>query len=207
MAAKKKPSPANPRADWRVSRTVSFTPEQDRYFAEALGEGGNVSEFIRQLVDASREGRVNFGPKKSGEPGALDRARAYLRAKEAGMNFEEDVGRVLEHALRRRRGLSVIKNRIHNGDGVFVADFSLEDGAGRVVASVQCKSSPRADRLNLALAEAMIGRQKTEAPVITVVPYLLAESDEVAGKFGLMGFKVVRLTELPAAVIELVKEK
>jgi len=195
------------RAEWRRPRTVSLTPDQERYITETLGENANVSAYMRQLVDAAREGRVNFGPKKEGETSAMDRARAYHKAKEAGMNFEEDVGRVLDTLFKKDKSVRVVKNRIHNGDSVFVADFSIERVDGTVLLSVVCKSSPRADRLNLALAEAMIGTQKTKAPVLSVVPYLLTESDEVTAKFGMLGYKIARLSELETTVAGMLPQK
>lgn len=188
-------APTKTTKSWRIARTISFSPEQDRYLSETT-QDGNVSEYVRQLIDAAREGRVAFGPKTEGESSGVERARAYHRAKEASMAFEEDVFGVVQRGIAGRKSLRVVRNRIHNGDGVFCADVSIEDAEGKVILSIQCKSSPRADRLNLALAEAMIGHQKTGAPVITVTPYLLPGSDEVASRYDMLGYVLVRLSDL-----------
>lgn len=203
-AQPKKPA----RGNWRIPRTVSLNPDQDRYLTELLGANGNVSEYLRNLVDAAREGRLALPHAgSSDETNTLNRARLYHKAKEAGMHFEEDTGAVLDGLLKTGgSGLKVVRNRIHNGDGVFVADFSVEKPDGTVVFSVVCKSSPRPDRLALALAEAMIGVQKTGAPVVTVVPYLMAASDDAAARFTLNGFRLCRLSELAGVVKELTGE-
>lgn len=163
-----------------------------------LGGGGNASAFFQSLLDQAIDGKVKVSshPKDVG----LERAAAYMRAKEAGMNFEEDVGRVIGKWAAGRAGVTVVKGRIHNSGTTFVADFSLEDGKGNVRCSVICKSSPRADRLQLALAEAMIGDQKTGKPVIVVVPYSLDEGSRVAGQFAMLGYPLVELTGLSGAL-------
>lgn len=190
------PKPDAP-ARQRVVRTISIRPDQDRWLAEMLG-GGNASAFFQSLLDQAIEGKV--APSTPGKLVGLDRAAAYMRAKEAGIYFEEDVGRVVAKWAATQAGVHVVKGRIHNTGTSFVADYSLEDKRGNVRASVLCKSSPRADRLQLALAEAMIGDQKTGKPVIVVVPYSLDEGSRMAGQFAMLGYPLVELAGLPGAL-------
>jgi hypothetical protein len=202
-------SPSTPRKPdgGRIARTISFTPDQDQYLIETVGESGNVSEFVRAVVDAARTGRVSISAIQAAENPALERARAYHRAKESGMSFEEDVGRVLDAVFKKDRTVRVVRSRVHNGEGVFVADFSVEDPKGGVLLSLQCKSSPRPDRLNLALAEAMIGSQKTKAPVVTVIPYNLPESREAESQFAQLSYTIVTLEELAEKIGALVAKR
>lgn len=193
MPAKKSPAgtPAAPSNETRLTRTISFPPYQDRWLEETLGERGNVSALMQYLVGLVMDGKVDLkeailGSQK-GET-ALERAAKYQRAKEASMSFEEDVAAVLIKWIRGRK-LRLTRGRVHNGHGTtFVADFSIEKESGEVVCSVNCKSSSRPDRLQLALAEAMIGNGKTGKPVITVVPYFVEESSQVAEQFKLVGY-------------------
>jgi hypothetical protein len=178
-------------------RTISIRPDQDRWLAEMLG-GGNASAFFQSLLDQAIDGKV--APSAPTKDAGLDRAAAYMRAKEAGIYFEEDVGRVIAKWAATQVGVHVVKGRIHNTGSSFVADYSLEDKRGNVRCSVLCKSSPRADRLQLALAEAMIGDQKTGKPVIVVVPYSLDEGSRVAGQFAMLGYPLVELAGLPGAL-------
>jgi hypothetical protein len=188
----------------RIPRTIGLRPEQDQWLTDLLGEGGNLSGFMQALVDAARNGKVDTREiisHSQKERGPLDRAVAYLKAKEASMLFEEDVGAVL--IKHTNRGKRVTRSRIHNGAGsLFIADYSIEDEKGEPFCSVVCKSSSRADRLQLALAEAMIGTQKTGKPVITVVPYFIDDeaSKEVVGQFKMLGHLVTDLKGLPDAV-------
>lgn len=198
---KTKNAPSGP----RVARTIGIRPDQDRWLAETLGEDGNLSGFVQSLLDGCRRGDIPMrqylrGP---GNLSALQRAEAYLKAKEAGMLFEEDVGaEVTRWVGDKRDSVRVSKSRIHNGNGSFIADFSIETADGAVICSVVCKSNTRADRLQIALAEAMIGQSKTGKPVITVVPYLTPESHEGAEQFKLLGFRLVTLVELGSALTD-----
>lgn len=193
----------------RVSRTVSITPDQDRWLTEEfLGERGNFSALVQAVIDALREGALDPKPllKNQKDRSTQARAEAYLKAKEAAMVFEEDVSAAVMKWLGTKRGLRVSRNRIHNGTGTFIADISIEQPGGAVVCSVVCKSNPRPDRLQLALAEAMIGNQKTGRPVISVVPYLTPESADAADKFKLNGYKLVVLADLIPALDRAAKE-
>ncbi len=202
------PKPHGP----RIARTISIRPDQDRWLVELLGDGGNFSGLVQSLLDSCRQGEIpvrrHLGG--AGNYGAAQRAEAYLKAKEAGMLFEEDVGlEIARWVSTRRSAVRVSKGRIHNGSGTtFVADYSVEgaaDGAG-VLASVVCKSSVRPDKLQLALAEAMIGRTKTGKPVITVVPYLTTEVAEVAGQFVQLGYALTPLAGLSDALTKVAIE-
>jgi hypothetical protein len=191
----------------RKARTLSFTPSQDQWLAELLGERGNASSFFQALVSCAMRGEIDARKLLQGQKGsdALERAATYLKAKEASLHFEEDVASVVQKWVAPRRSLRVVKQRIHNDGTPFVADFSIERDDGTVVCSVACKSSPRADRLQLALAEAMIGNQKTSRPVVTVVPYLLESSNEVVDQFKQLGYALAELRNLPAMLDKVAK--
>jgi molybdopterin-binding protein len=191
----------------RVTRSIAFRPDQDLWLTELLGTKGNVSGLFQALTDLAMRGEVDVPAlvKQQKDQSALARATAYLRAKEAAMLFEEDVMRCLENWTRGRKGLKVTKSRIHNGAMLFIADVSIEDAEGNVVASVVCKSSPRADRLQLALAEAIIGQQKTGKIVITAVPYFIEESALALSQFKSMGLCVADLKGLLACVEKVIK--
>lgn len=195
------------KSEWRIPRTISFSPEQDKHITEVVGEDGNASEYVRSLVDAASEGRIIMKPRQPNESLSVERARAYHRAKEAGMAFEDDVGRALDSVFKRDKTIHVVRSRVHNGDGVFVADFSVENNRGVVLVSIQCKSSPRPDRLELALAEAMIGSQKTKAPVITVIPYTLPECRVAEGQFAALKYDLVELSDLADKVQNVVAKR
>lgn len=189
----------------RIGHTVSFPPDQDLWLMELLGEEGNLSGFMQALVDVARSGKINTTEllKNQKNDTALQRAKNYLRAKEAGMLFDEDVKACLEKNVPK--GVKVVKGKIYNGHetgAVFIADFSLEKENGEVLCSVVCKSSPRADRLQLALAEAMIGTQKTGKPVVTVIPYFLQDdmAEEVVRQFKMLDYSLTALPELPDAI-------
>ena len=179
-----------------------------------VGEDGNYSAFFQSLVDAVINGIVS--PEavlaRSGKGDSQERALAYLRAKEAGMLFEEDVAALVELWLSEhpKGGCRLSRNRIFNTGGTtYVADFCFENGkakAGVPVLCLQCKSSPRPDRLELALAESLIGHQKTGgATIVTVVPYLTSEAEAVLPKFAGLGFAVVTLSQLAKHLDEAAK--
>lgn len=187
----------------RIPRTISLRADQDRWLTELLGERGNLSAFMQALIDLAVRGEIDTRKLLKGQKNvdALSRAATYLKAKEAGMLFEEDVGATVTKWLGGKRGYRVGRSRIHNGSGTsFIADFSIEREGGEVVASIVCKSSPRGDRLQLALAEAMIGQQKTQRPVITVVPYFIEEGAASAEQFKLLDYKLTDLKGLPATL-------
>lgn len=187
----------------RIPRTISLRSDQDRWLTELLGERGNLSAFMQALVDLAMRGEIDARRLLKGQrdANALSRAATYLKAKEAGMLFEEDVGAAVTKWLGGRRGLRLGRARIHNGGGTtFIADFSLEREGGEVVASIVCKSSPRGDRLQLALAEAMIGQQKTQRPVVTVVPYFIEEGAATAEQFKVLDYRLTDLKGLAATL-------
>lgn len=188
-----------PEKDIKPRRTVSIPVEQDRFVAELIGADGNFSGLVQSLIAGIQDGRIPRDLVSEGQaPDVAERAKAYLKAKEAGLLFEEDVAGFLIRWMAGRRGVNVSRSRIHNSGGsTFIADFSVERVKGEVVASVVCKSSPRADRLQLALAESLIGAMKTGRPVITVVPYVLEESAPVLAMFNATGHRVCTLAELP----------
>jgi hypothetical protein len=192
----------------RTTRTIALRPDQDRWLDELLGAKGNVSGFYQSLTDACMRGEIGTKnlTQQQRDPGVLARVTAYLKAKEASMLFEEDVLRHLEDWSKTRRGTKVSKARIHNSMGtLFIADVSIEDEKGNVCASVVCKSSPRSDRLQLALAEAMIGQQKTGKPVITVVPYFIEEGQTVVSQFKTLNYAVTDLKGLVDSVEKALK--
>jgi len=188
----------------RVARTISVPAEQDRWLTELLGKDGNLSAFVQTLIGCAQRGEIDPDTLVRGQrkDATQSRAYAYLRAKEAGMLFEEDVAALIKEALARKSNTHVVRGRIHNSGGsTYVADFSIECCGGKgtpqaLACSVQCKSSPRASRLQMALAEAMIGHQKTNKPVITVVPYFTAESEPVLQQFKLLGYPICTLSGL-----------
>lgn len=192
----------------RISRSVSFPPDQDKWLTGLLGERGNLSGFLQALVDVARSGKINTEEllKNQKDTTVMQRAVSYLKAKEAAMLFEEDVEACLLKTITR--GQKIVQGRIWNeSTSIFIADFSVENDRGEVICSVVCKSSPRADRLQLALAEAMIGTQKTGRPVITVVPYFIEEGGprEVSQQFGFLGYPLTELSKLPDAVAKVTK--
>ena len=188
-------------------RAISIRNDQDKWLEDAFGGSGKVSAFFRGLIDLAMDGKV---PKTlaDAEPErtALDRALAYQRAKEAALVFEEDVATVVTK-WARTAGLKVTRTRIHNDSPgmVFVADFSVERANGDVVASVCCKSSSRADRIEMALGEAIIGRLRTGRPVVTVMPYLTNEGLNVLLKRRPPEDITVEITELEEALGKLTK--
>jgi hypothetical protein len=180
---------------WRASRTISVRPDQDAWLDELFPERGKVSEFFRALLDKVILGQVKLEPGDTGDPKtATARARAYMMAKEAAITFEDDVVRILTDALPKKAGFRIDRNAVFNEDGVvYLADAAVRRADGSVVLAAGCKSNPRPDRLELALGEAIIGKQKTGAPVLVVVPYLLDESAEVADKFRAVGAELVTI--------------
>lgn len=186
----------------RIGKTISFRPDQDRWLTETFGEKGNVSAFFQSLLDGVIAGKIDartlLNTQKDRSP--LQRAEAYLKAKEASMLFEEDVATCVNKWLNGHRALRVVRGRIHNEIGTFVADFSIENSSGEVAFSIQCKSNARSDRLQLALAEAMIGAQKTSRPVVTVVPYFVEEGEPVVQQFRFLGYTIVDIKGLVNAL-------
>jgi hypothetical protein len=187
----------------RIGRNISFQPHQDAWLTSLLGEKGNLSAFIQGLVELARNGKVDTRDVMKGLPqmDVVTRAAHYLKAKEAAMLFEEDVFAAVGRALVR--GQKAVRGRIFNESGpTFIADVCVESEKGELFASIICKSSPRADRLQLALAEAMIGQQKTGHPVITVVPYLIVDAavNEVVGQFMTLGYALTTIAGIPEAL-------
>lgn len=172
--------------------------------AGAKKERGGLSGFIQALIDQARIGKIDTTALLQGHkspPGSLERAALYMKAKEASMMFEEDVCNVVSGAIAMRRNLRVVRSRIHKTDrNLFVADVSVETRDGAVQASIQCKSSPRIDRLQLALAEAQIGATVTGKPVITVCPYFIEESARALKGFATLKHPCVELDGLRAAL-------
>lgn len=192
--------PGNPAA--RIVRSISIRPDQDRWLEDAFSGEGNVSAFVRGLVDLAMEGKVPTVKAGSGpERTALERAMAYQRAKEAALIFEDDVAEIVG-SWAKGAGLKVTRARIHNETPgmVFVADLSVVRDDGSVVCSVCCKSSSRPDRVEMALGEAIIGRLRTGRPVITVLPYLTDEGQAVLVKSQPPEDITVVIGELPQAL-------
>lgn len=175
-----------------VRRSLSFDQATDRLLTEVAGQTGNVSELVRHAVHAV------YGVK--GDPGDLsDRAKAYLRAKEAGMAFEAHVGEIVQLSCPElRRG-----ETFNSGGSVFVADFWIP--VERPVAIV-CKSHVSEDRLLLALGECLVGlpRVGDNAQIWVVIPYSTAESDKVMTNYaGIPRVKMLRISELAKALLEI----
>jgi hypothetical protein len=187
----------------RITRTVSLRPDQDQWIDEITG-GGNVSALFQALIDAASSGAFDISKLKSSKGGTIDRAMTYLRAKEAGIMFEEDVAEQLKRWAAGRRNVTISRSKIHNDGIPFVADFSVERG-GEVLCSVCCKSSSRTDRLQLALGEAIIGTQRTGRPVITVVPYFVEASRQSQEQFKALKLSLVELAGFAAALDAAVK--
>ena len=189
----------------RLIRTISVPPDQDRWLVEMIGDGGNLSAFIQTLIEAARSGAIDSRHLvKRGSPGAIsEQAIAYLKATEGVLHFEEDVFAIVKGWVAGKRGLRVRQRRLHDVGGVFLADISVESANGAVVLSVSCKPSPRSDRLQLALGEAVIGSQKTGKPVVTVVPYFLAESRAATEQFKSLGLALCEFRELPTILAKI----
>ena len=187
----------------RITRTISIRPDQDIWVTNITG-GGNVSRFMQAMLDAAMAGAFDLNKLQAGSGGGIDRAMTYLKAKEAGIMFEEDVAQVVQKWCKGRRGLAVTRNKLHSEGIPFVSDFWVEHGKEPLF-SVACKSSSRDDRLQLALGEAIIGVQRTGRPVITVVPYFMESGRETREQFKALKLPLVELTGLTAALDAAVK--
>lgn len=201
------------KSDVRVVRTVSIPAPLDRWINNLLdGDGekkGKFSTLVQRLLSALHEGNIPRSVVEEDGNLTLERAAAYLKAKEASMNFERDVASVIEEWKSSQKKLktkiSVVRNRIHNDGSPFIADFSVQLGE-EILCSVSCKSSPQPDRLQLALGEAIIGRQKTGKPVVTVVPYFLSRTSQAQTVFESMGLPIVGVTDLRETLERVLKD-
>jgi len=184
----------------RINRTISIRPDQDLWISEVT-EGRTVSRFIQALLDAAIAGAFDLEKLKNAEGSGIDRALTYLKAKEAGIMFEEDVAQVLKEWSKGKRAVTITRNKVHREGVPFVSDFWVEV-AGKVICSVACKSSSREDRLQLALGEAIIGTQRTGRPVITVVPYFMESARDTRGQFKALKLGLIELNGLVKALDE-----
>lgn len=182
----------------RITRTISIRPDQDIWVTNVT-EGGNVSRFMQAMLDAAMAGAFDLNKLQGAQGSGIERAMTYLKAKEAGIMFEEDVAQVIQKWAKGRRGVSVTRNKLHPEGVPFVSDFWVEHGKEPLF-SVACKSSSRDDRLQLALGEAIIGVQRTGRPVITVVPYFLDSGQDSRDQFKALKLPLVELAGLPAAL-------
>ena len=87
----------------RITRTISIRPDQDLWISEVT-EGRTVSRFIQALLDAAIAGAFDLEKLKNAEGSGIDRALTYLKAKEAGIMFEEDVAQVLKEWSKGQAG-------------------------------------------------------------------------------------------------------
>jgi hypothetical protein len=188
----------------RMIRTLSLRPDQEMWFTELFGtKRGQVSAFIRSLIDAARAGAIDLKKFKPSKSHTIDRATAYLRAKEAGLMFDADVGYFLENYFKSSK-FKIVKHKIYNGDqSLFIADFSVELDK-TTICSIVCKSNAHPDRLQLSLGEAIIGQQKTNKTVITCVPYFIDSSNEAIGQFKAIGLPLTDLKGLKSILDKIV---
>lgn len=155
----------------RIPRTISFDPDTDRILVEAAESEGNLSAAVRTAIHTvyGSSAQPPFGDQSH-----LDRAKNYMKAKEAGMAFERHVGEM----IRELRGDYDIKGGTvwESGGSACVVDYWIECDHGRW--GVVCKSHVSKDRIQLALAECMIGlpRIAKGAELIVVIPYHTPES-------------------------------
>lgn len=189
-SASEDPPPRNPKAK-TFPHSIHLPVYQEEWVLNLLGDDDReLSGLIQAMFDEAIAGRLDAAALAKNLKGrdAQERATAYLRAQEASMSFEEDVAAIVARVFKTlrgtKRGLRLARRRIHKSDtNTFIADLSLEDRRGGVVASIVCRSSPREDRLQLGLAIATIGARLTGAPVLTVCPYFIEDSAATVAQF------------------------
>jgi hypothetical protein len=175
-----------------VTKSFRFSAAQAKQIEDGAARltDGNESELARLIFELALS-PVKKGAGKSGIADEVRRATEYVAAKDAALLFEGDV----EGVLKMQYGEKVSKQkRLGNGEK-YVADFFVEPKQGRGVV-VECKSSSRRDRLELALGQAMIAKHRTGCPVIVVVPYLLPEGEELTKSFETLGCRLVSIQGL-----------
>jgi hypothetical protein len=160
--------------------------------------GGNKSEYVREILE------IVEGLKQSEPPTGshVRRAADYMEAKLASLNFEADVGEVLRRAFKDRSVSTQVK--LQSGADPYVADFVVEYEGARVI--VECKSSPRRERLELALGQAILAKHRTGLPVVTVVPYFIPGHEGATKLFEAALLPLVTVEDLVIAVREAAKQ-
>lgn len=155
---------------------------------------GNVNAFFIDVVEKAlhpfghkaEEKQSAGAPKVEGE-----RLRDYLLTKGAAMTFEDDVF----DALAKCYGAENVKKGVkYSGTLPFVADFQVR--TYDKVFSVVCKSSPKKNRLQLAVAESIIGRTVSMTEVAVVVPYFTEDVRSQLPAFEASGVRLLTVEEL-----------
>lgn len=141
-----------PEENLRIHRSVSLYLEQEKkLIAASEGDPRKVSGVVRELID---RGLTDSGAKR------------YLDARDKGIQFAEDVERLL-----RDSGIQCVRDSKVNGIESHRTDIMATWKGGKVC--VELKSSGRPEHLSLALGMAMILAGESRLPAVVCVPYLL----------------------------------
>lgn len=160
----------------RITRSVSLYAEQDQKLRAAAADG-DISIVVRELIDRGL---------------TADGAKKYLDARDKGIQFAEDIERLLVEA-----GLEVIRDAKINGDESHRTDILCSHRGKRCC--IELKSDSSLGRLELALGLAMVLKNQSGLPAIVCVPYVTDE--KIPGLFRSLNVGLAT----PTNVVEVVR--
>lgn len=164
----KKPSSKTEESkETRIPRTISLLPRHEQILADVAKLRPEIAKNASLLFQELLE---------SVDP-HTGRAGSYLEARDQAIDFEEDIAALVEEA-----GFTVRRNAKVNGNGHRV---DLLVSSGKLQAVVELKSSGRRDRLELAIASAILLARQCGLPVTVCVPVVL--EDELTKVFASLG--------------------
>lgn len=166
----------------RIQRSISYSPKHESIISAALRARpelrNNVSRLFQELLEHSLDPETG-------------RAKNYLEARDAAIQFEADCVALLEEAR-----LSFERNAAVSGTPHRV-DLLVTKGSRKCI--VELKSSGRRDRLELALGSALILARETALPLIVCVPYVL--EPDLIGVFSGIHISLCTPTNLVSSIL------
>ena len=166
-----------PEREARISRSISLYAQQEQKLLAAAGDG-DVSGVVRELIDR--------GLDESG-------AKKYLDARDKGVQFSEDIEKMLVAA-----GIQCSRDAKVSGEGSNRTDI-LATWEGKKVC-IELKSSGRPDRLELALGSALVLKSQSKLAAVVCVPYITESG--VNRMYASVGVGIAT----PESVVQVVKD-
>jgi hypothetical protein len=179
-----------------VRRTLSLDAETDRLLVEATEVTGNISETVRHAIHAVYDAGI-YGGDRDVVSKHINRATAYMKAKQAGMAFDAHIGDL----VRQLRPDVVAGKQFNAGGSVFCSDYWVPSETKPI--AIVCKSHVSEDSLLLALGECLVGvpRVGPKAEIWVLIPYATQESERVRISFkGISRVRMYQICELKEAL-------